>query len=58
MGIELFSIMNIVTDMPAEEGDAVGLDKGTRVFRLQDDNEYDEIAVEIGGVYYKAIQRD
>lgn len=57
VGIELFSIMNIVTDMPAKEGDAMGLDEGTRVFRLKDDNEYDEIAVEISGIYYKAVQK-
>ena len=56
VGVELFSITSIVTDTPAEDGDAVGLDEGTRVFRLKDDNQYEEIAVEINQVYYKAVK--
>ena len=54
VGLELFSITSIVEDIPTKDGDAMGLDEGTRVFRLKDENEYDEIAVEIGGVFYKA----
>ena len=57
VGVELFSITNIVEDMPAEDGDAIGLDEGTKVYRLKDDNEYNEIAVEINNVFYKAVKQ-
>ena len=57
VGVELFSITNIVTETPAEEGEAIGLDEGTKVFRLKNDNEYDEIAVEINNVFYKAVKK-
>ena len=57
VGVELFSITNIVTDTPAQDGDAIGLDEGTKVYRLKDDNEYDEIAVEINDVFYKAVKQ-
>ena len=46
-----------MTETPAEEGEAIGLDEGTKVFRLKNDNEYDEIAVEINNVFYKAVKK-
>lgn len=57
VGVELFSVTSIVTETPAEEGEAIGLDEGTKVFRLKNDNEYDEIAVEINNVFYKAVKK-
>lgn len=57
VGVELFSITNIVTETPAEDGDAIGLDEGTKVYRLKDDNEYNEVAVEINNVFYKAVKK-
>ena len=57
VGVELFSITRLVDDTPAEDGDALGLQEGTKVYRIRDDNEYDEIAVEIDDAYYKAVRR-
>ena len=57
VGVELFSITSLVDDTPAEDGDALGLQEGTKVYRIRDDNEYDEIAVEIDDAYYKAVRR-
>ena len=57
VGLELFSISEIVDDTPAADGNAAGLDKGTKVYRIRDDNEYYELAVEIGDAYYRAVRR-
>ena len=57
VGLELFSISEIVDDTPAADGNAAGLDKGTTVYRIRDDNEYAELAVEIGDAYYRAVRR-
>ncbi len=57
VGAQLFSITSVVEGAPAADGDASGLDEGTKVFRIRDDNEYDQIAVEINDSYYRAIRR-
>ena len=56
VGIELFSIRDMISEQSNEDGMAVGIDKGTKVFRIKDDNNYDSIAVEINNRYHKAVK--
>lgn len=54
VGAELYSISSMVDGDPMEDGDAVGLDEGIRIFKLVEENEYRTVAVEIDNEFYLA----
>ena len=58
VGAELFSITDIVDDDPGAQGEALGLDLDTRIFKFKEENEYDVLAVRIGQQYRKATVRE
>ncbi len=58
VGAELFSITDIVEDDPAAEGEGLGLDMDTNIYKFKEENEYNELIVKIGERYYKATVRE
>ena len=58
VGAELFSITDIVDDDPGAQGEGLGLDLDTRIFKFKEENEYDVLAVRIGQQYRKATVRE
>lgn len=53
IGKQLLIIRNTV-DTPENDGDAVGLPKGTRIYAIKDNTDYSAVAVEIDGMFYRA----
>ena len=58
VGAELFSITDIVDGDPGAQGEGLGLDLDTRIYKFKDENEYDTLAVRIGKMYRKATVRE
>jgi len=57
LGVELLTVMDVVTETPDKDGEARGLDAMSKVYRLKDETQTDSVAVEIDGRYYKATKK-
>lgn len=53
IGEELFTVQQ-TTDKPENDGDAMGLPAGIKVWSIKDNTDYSAIAVEIDGMFYRA----
>ena len=56
VGEMLMAISSGVSNTPAKDGEALGLDNGTRVYRIKDSQDDKEVAVELNGKYFRASQ--
>ncbi len=56
LDVQLTSIVAGVTGIPSKDGEAVGLDSDTKIYRIKDSQDDKEVAVEIDGRYFKAEQ--
>ena len=54
--VQLMSIASGVTGMPSKDGEAMGLDNGTKIYRIKDSQGDKEVAVEKDGKYFIAEQ--
>jgi len=57
IGVELLSVSDVVTGTPARDGEAYGLNRGAKIFKFRNDNEYNEIVVEMNNRFYRATRR-
>ena len=54
LGPQVLSTTDKVTGIPSKNGEAFGLERETKIYQIKNNTANDAVAVEIGGMYYRA----